>query len=680
MWLRLLFLCILLALFLSCYYSLPGAISKSHSTVLADFAGRFVMMYMIGQLFFLLIIGPTYVASAIAEERQRGTLDYLFSSDLTSYEIIVGKYFSRLFLLLHFVLIGLAPLMLAQMIGGVSLELILGMLLGTIGCLASLTALTLLISVVSRDNRQALLRSFAVFGLLVLIWFTARWYFPLGVAMYSPFHLNGDLYSLFVSSNPLQLTYLLSEQQAKVGNIDGLPLRWFGECFVIHAVIAVLLVTATVLSARRQFLHLKNALGKQSSNAQGITKPAIWTNFPLYWKEKYVFHGVWRRLSWSYLLKHVLFPTVTLRILGFVAFGIVYLSVLLTVMLLQANDRSVRAFISEITPVALWAILALLFCSMLAGIMRTASGIAAEKDADTWDALVASPVSTNDLLLSRLYAGFLSARGLFILSMLIMIPVSAIRFNDYTNGYLRYIPGGSSNVVFILANVLYCWFALCLASYFSLSSNSSIRNVMSTIMVLLMLNALPLVAGMFFYGNNSTRLVVAVLYFFSDPISAFVIIGLGLLAMVCVVFFYRNPRLRWLFNIVKWLGNMLLLNAVFLLIFSGFAFAFEGYMPFDRMVLFFAPWVMDHILLSQNILVIQNRYYGDANGLVLMQLSSSVAFALFGVVLLLLALRKLKRASGRVEYSRLAAKKRREMTEATATNSPAPVIGAQAAC
>lgn len=680
MWLRLLFLCILFALFLSCYYSLPEAISKSHSTVLADFAGRFVLMYMIGQLFFLLIIGPTYVASAIAEERQRGTLDYLFSSDLTSYEIIVGKYFSRLFLLLQFVLIGLAPLMLTQMIGGVSLELILGMLLGTVGCLASLTALTLLISVVSRDNRQALMRSFVVFGLLVLIWFTARWYYPLGVAMYSPFHLSADWYSLLVSSNPIQLTYLLSEQQAKVGNIDGLPIRWFGECFAFHLVIAYLLVTVTVLSARQQFLHIKNALGKQASKVRGITKPAIWTNFPLYWKEKYVFHGVWRRLSWSYLVKHVLFPTVTYRILGILAFGIVYLSAVLTMLMLQRVYPSVLAMVSEMTPIVLWVILGLLFCSMLAGIIRTASGIAAEKDADTWDALVASPVSTSDLLLSRLYAGFLSARGLFVISMLIMVPFSIIRLNDNSSWSVRYLPGGASNVVFIIANILYCWFALCLASYFSLSSNSSIRNVMSTIMVLLMLNALPLVAGMFFYGNNSTRLVVAVLYFFSDPISAFVIIGLGLLAMVCVVFFYRNPRLRWLFNIVKWLGNMLFLNAIFLLIFSGFAFAFEGYMPFDRLVLFFAPWMMDYVLLSQNILVVQTRYYGDPNGLVLMQLSSSVAFALFGVVLLWLALRKLKYTSGRVDFSRLASKKRRELTEATATSSPAPVIGAQPAC
>lgn len=638
------------------------------------------MMYMIGQLFFLLIIGPTYVASAIAEERQRGTLDYLFSSDLTSYEIIVGKYFSRLFLLLHFVLIGLAPLMLAQMIGGVSLELILGMLLGTIGCLASLTALTLLISVVSRDNRQALMRSFVLFGLLVLVWFVARWYFPLGVAMYSPFHLKGDWYSLFVSSNPLQLTYLLSEQQAKVGNIDGLPLRWFGECFVIHLVIAWLLVTVTVLSARQQFLHIKNALGRQSSKARAITKPAVWTNFPLYWKEKYVFHGVWRRLSWSYLLKHVLFPTVTYRILGILAFGIVYLSALLTVLMLQRIYPSVLAMLSEMTPIVLWVILGLIFCSMLAGIIRTASGIAAEKDADTWDALVASPVSTSDLLLSRLYAGFLSARGLFIISMLIMIPLSVIRLNGNTSWSVRFLPGGASNVVFILANILYCWFVLCLASFFSLSSNSSIRNVMSTIMVLLMLNALPIVASMFFYGNNSTRAVVAVIYFFSDPISAFVIIGLGVLAMVCVVFFYRNPRLRWLFNIVKWLGNMLFLNAIFLLVFSSFAFAFEGYIPFDRLVMFFAPWLLDHSLLSQNILAIQNRYYADPNGLVLMQLSSSVSFGLVGVVLLWLALRKLKYTCGRVEYSRLAAKKRREMAQVVATNSQVPVIGAQAAC
>ncbi len=83
--LRIGFLCILLCLFLLCYTGLPSNLSRKPSTILADFASQFVFFYMIGQFVFLMLIGPTYVASAIAEDKQRGTLDYLFSSHLTNY-------------------------------------------------------------------------------------------------------------------------------------------------------------------------------------------------------------------------------------------------------------------------------------------------------------------------------------------------------------------------------------------------------------------------------------------------------------------------------------------------------------------------------------------------------------------------------------------------------------------
>lgn len=663
--LRIAFVTLLLCLFVLCYGGMPTRFTRQSSTVLADFASKFVFFYMIGQFAFLLLIGPTYVASAIAEERQRGTLDYLFSSNLTNYEIIIGKYFSRLALLGQFVLIGLPVLVLVQLIGGVSLEMMAGMLMGTLGCLASLTALTLLLSVISRQGRDALVRTFLVVIALLVVWFLL-YQLQRSASLYSWFPSStarslSSILDLLLLMNPVYVSLLLWETLSLKGNIDGLSFRWFSLCLAQHLAVAAMLVLLCIWIIRSRFLKQADSTVKRDKHIRAYQKPAVWSNFPIYWKERYVQGSSWRLFAWVTWIRKILLPSPSLRLSG--VFISAALLIYLIAMYLEYPTLGASNYIWMSS--VFWLVYGLLACSMLAAILRTASGIAVEKDRETWDALVASPVSIQDMMLSRLYGGFLSARWLFFCSMMLLFFISFTHANhrDTTN-YHHLI----NSIIFAIANLGYLVFTLGLAAYFSLSSNSSIRNVMSALTVLVMLNLLPMTAQTFFSRNNSGTGLVTLIFFLTEPASYLVVLAIGGIAIAGLLIYYKLPKLRWLYGLIKWMGNMLALNAVLLLIVSGFAFAFGGYLPLERIMLFVAPLMFDFTVMGEFLIPLYPDYFNRYRdgGAMLFLFSSSVMFTLIGILLYYWSLHRLRITCGRVEHSRQAAKVRRAEARAKA--------------
>lgn len=665
--LRILFVSVLLCLFILCYAGLPGSLSKKQASILSDFANHFVFLYMLGQFVFLLLIGPTYVAGAIAEERQRGTLDFLFSSNLTDAEIVYGKYFSRLALLMQFVLIGLPVLALVQLIGGVSLEMVAGMLLGTLGCLASLTALTLLLSVVSKHTRSALLRTFIVVVLVMIVW-VLLWQMVKSQSAPRPFAVPArstiePIIEILIYLNPLYISMKLRETLALTGTIEGLPLRWFGICLLIHVFLATLLLVWAKSIVRTRFLRQIDLSVKRDRIVRAYQKPEVWDNWALYWKERYVQGGGSIRLfGWVYWLENLL-PNMAARKVAIPA--VLAVMVPLIGYMIEFDIFSNQTLIS----IAIWLAFGLLIASFLAALMRTTSGIASEKDRDTWDALVASPVKMEDILLSRVYGGLLSARWLFVSAIVLMAMLS---FSQKDLVRMHQVPTLLKVLLFCLANLGYMVFFLGIGAFFSMNSNSSIRNVMSVLTFLTMLNLLPVISSIFFGSGNSTTALVEVLFFLTSPASIPVILGLGFVAMLSMVCYYKFPKFRWLYNLVLWMGNMLAINAVLLLIISGFTFAFGGYIPFAKMVLFVAPVMLDYLYYSTFIFPTHVSYYYsyDDSGEILFLLSSSVLFLIIGLLLYWWALARLKRTSGRVEYSSIAVRVRKRQTTAGVASLP----------
>jgi ABC-type transport system involved in multi-copper enzyme maturation permease subunit len=670
----------LLGLFFFTYSAMPTYLSKSQATVISDYASQFVTLYMVGQFFFLLIIGPTYVASAIAEERQRGTLDYLFTSDLTSREIIVGKYMSRLMLLLQYVIIGLPILALVQLIGGVSIEMILGLMLGTAGCLASLTALTLLFSVMSKNSKNALIRTFMFAVALLILWlilYIAHHSGFLGSILppeMAPFVLQASEQLLHL--NPVYTTSQLRQLLAATGNIEGFAIRMYGIGFLLHVVLAALLLLFSIVLIRRRFLKQIDRSSKRAVAIVGSRNPPVWENAPIYWKEHY-FQGSW---TVGYWFKRLLFGKNSAHLKFGVGAFVAALFFLFSISLFPGMVELGASGKQILTLVCFLTTFGMLVLAHFLALIRTTSGIATEKDRDTWDALIASPVSVRDIILSRIYGGFLSARWLLLLAMLILCTfaiVSAfnrvvIQYPTQFNPYMNSANGSLSDTLFCiggftLANVGYLYFTLGFSAYFALASNSTIRNVMSALSIMLMINLIPWLARNIMGTGNSMGLL-GMIQAITSPAFMVFLSCIAVVVVLALVSYYKFPRLRWIYTFVKWLGNLLMLNIFIFVVITCLFFAFGGMIEFSRLLMLVAPLTMDFFVLSD--LLHPERYYyrGSTEQIIFFQLGSAAVFAVIGFLLYLLAKYKLGYTSGRVEHTRVAVKQRK-------LNKPKTVAG-----
>ncbi len=149
----------------------------------AQFAGTFFNTFMLVQFLVVVIVTPAYTATAIAEEKEKRTLEFLLATDLSDREIVLGMMASRLANLLLLVLTGLPILSLFEFLGGVDPNLVLAGFVATSMTVLSLGSMSILISVLARTALSALVQSY-LWVLLYLFCF-GFCSFPILSAMYS---------------------------------------------------------------------------------------------------------------------------------------------------------------------------------------------------------------------------------------------------------------------------------------------------------------------------------------------------------------------------------------------------------------------------------------------------------------------------------------------------------------
>jgi ABC-type transport system involved in multi-copper enzyme maturation permease subunit len=128
--------------------------------------GRLFLQTVISvQLAVVLLAAPAATAGAICVDKARGTLLHAFVTDLTDREIVLGKLGSRLAPVLALLAYGLPVLALGSFLGGIDLEAALGAELVTAGTAILCCALALLVSVWAKKPHQALVVAYALVGL-----------------------------------------------------------------------------------------------------------------------------------------------------------------------------------------------------------------------------------------------------------------------------------------------------------------------------------------------------------------------------------------------------------------------------------------------------------------------------------------------------------------------------------
>jgi len=134
----------------------------------ARFGRSFAFTFVVAQLGVMMLLTPAYAAGSISEEKEKKTFVYLLASDLTSHEILLGKFVGRLVFLLGVLFAGLPILSMTTLYGGVSITFLLMSYLLTAATVTMLAAVSAACAMVTTTYRGALFRAYgfaALFGL-----------------------------------------------------------------------------------------------------------------------------------------------------------------------------------------------------------------------------------------------------------------------------------------------------------------------------------------------------------------------------------------------------------------------------------------------------------------------------------------------------------------------------------
>ena len=351
------------------------------------------------QTAFLIMLAPAYVAGSIAEEKERKTLEFILATDLRNREVVFGKLVSRIANLLMLFMAGLPILSILQFMGGVDPTLIVAWAACTALGIVSLSCLSMLNSVLNRRSRDAIAVSyFCVLGYLVLtsVWwlFKAPGFLP---AWVNPVVLQKCLY-VGSSGNPFVMIYLGSEDLEIGTSIDTVLTNYVRDFAIFHLAVALISALLSVLLMRRY------ALRHSSDQPPRIwrirwPRPGVMAS-PILWKEIFVEKGM------------------NMNFLGRIIFCLL-LAVAGAAWWYSLNARS-WAGAQEV--IAAWVqtvgmIGACLLLLTVAG--RAATSLSNERDRETLDGLLTSPVSTNSILIAKWVGAMLSVRwGMLCLAVI----------------------------------------------------------------------------------------------------------------------------------------------------------------------------------------------------------------------------------------------------------------------
>ncbi len=359
--------------------------------------GLFTETFVLQQMLFVVLATPAFVAGAVTDEKRRGTLQYLLTTDLDARHIILGKLFGRIAHVFLVALAGLPVFALFAALGGTPpLTIFIAGIVLFVPTFA-IASVTMLASVLCKQTRDAVLAVYAAFvaGALI-VW------------------LVGGVFEYF---NPV---YVLD------------PI-WSGSDAHETAIM---------------FQRLSGSIVAWGALGLGCLGLAMWRMRPTYIKEleapppkQRVWLGVERSpvdedpVRWRERNVEGLAPTPQLRrVPQWLAIGIVVLltavssSLILVFSLppgkslgdvLEAVARLDVPQLGRIWPDAstgflIQSLLVLLLASLIVGV-RCSGAITGERERMTWEALLLTPLSAKSMIHGKLW-GIMGASYWYLLA------------------------------------------------------------------------------------------------------------------------------------------------------------------------------------------------------------------------------------------------------------------------
>ncbi len=234
-WLRALYLLVLLSSLALMYQSQGGPVGHHRLAGQAEQANYFALTIILLQDVVLLLLLPVYVAGAIVEEKEKGTIEALFLTHLTDREMALGKLGARLMPLAALVVAGLPLLAFLYLAGNVPLGMLVYHEANALLLLLAGGGVCLYFSTQSDTAFQAITNSY-----------------PSQLAL-------GLIGVLGAALGPWLIGVVMAELQMWFFRTPVQPEPWYGVCALLLVPFYLLLTIAMLDAALRSMRHFRLA-------------------------------------------------------------------------------------------------------------------------------------------------------------------------------------------------------------------------------------------------------------------------------------------------------------------------------------------------------------------------------------------------------------------------------------
>lgn len=439
----------------------------------AILAETFFTAFMIVQLILVVLLTPAYVAGAIAEEKDRKTLEFMLATDLNNGEIVLSKLLSRVANMTLFLMTGLPILSILQFVGGVDTQLMLTGFAGTGLIMLGLACVGILFSTLFQEPRDAIgltylfIVAYLGLGTLGKSLTLARSPLMDVSIFYFPDHPTwGDFSDFINAGNPIAAIIEIVEAVASATLNTALP-ALLTRFAIFYGVLSAICIVWSI--ARLRAIALKQTVAGTNKKVKWFERwrPPI-GELPMYWKELYIEGRM--RMNW------VGWGIVTVLVMLTVGSGLFVMGVYVWDFFTRNHGWVFTDFAQSMN---IWFRIAgtCVACLMILIVgVRASTCVATERERDTFDALITTPMSAESILWAKL-VGTLSSLRLAWVWFGCMITIGLL-----TGGlHLLAVP------ILIGAWFIYATFFTMVGMWFSMTCRSSMRATVYTVLMTLLL-------------------------------------------------------------------------------------------------------------------------------------------------------------------------------------------------
>jgi ABC-type transport system involved in multi-copper enzyme maturation permease subunit len=374
---------------------LTGWDVRVDAKTLAEFADAFFSFMVILQFMAVIVLTPGYAGSAITEEKERRTIEYILATDLTNREIVLGKFLSRLGNTALLLLTGLPIVALIGLLGGIDPNLLLMTIVATLLLMCSLAAFSVLCSVYAKQTRQALIVPYAclllylaclpVVSLLLNEAFgTAPAYIQVARPIIDFVNAGNPFYSF---------THVLATAGSSK-SVSGQLITALESYAVFHIALTLGCLGLAIIRLRRRALHEAAIVPRGKRRARKTR--VVWEQ-PIIWKEMQLRPRRHAPLAVAALMFLAVLVSVGPAIA--ICWECWHQAIYYEEISLAFNAIYIRAYATLLT----WALL-------LAVALKASNAIALERQKQTLDTLLSTPLSRGEILLGKWLGSLLSIR------------------------------------------------------------------------------------------------------------------------------------------------------------------------------------------------------------------------------------------------------------------------------